>query len=538
MALAFSTQGAIPTPMQPPNYAGMMGAISAKGNALNSAQQPTWQSTMQNVQGAYNKNPIQAPITPVNTGQNNQSSIHQGLLDTLKTQGGSHTTTDTAGNTQTTKVNPLDVSQNPTGSANTTNATTGQTTGVFPPGSPQNAGGGAKPQLTPSVTLPNGTQGYTDEQGNLFDAQGNPMPAQNVNYQAPTNATFPGLIQQAQTSALGNTAIGQNAADIAAKAGKAYTEVGQAAGQGEAGYLSGMGTNPVAVGNAGIVAQNAAAQQSAIAAGAQQALTGTAQQLTGQNQQTTGLLGAAGAATPTQVPYSNQFINPQTGQPVSNTGTTGNAANDVQNLATAVANGTSGLTYQQAFSQLAGYGVAVQNQLLPAIQKINPNFNVVQSNVNAQTQGQLQPAAVNAQLMLQNLTTTLNSDQTPGLVKTAIPFINNLSTYLSQMFGPGAGGTQAVQSALTDARAAMANALGAANNATPSTYDAYVKTLLPDGITPDQLTNAISQFNTQIQGKISAYGNPGGTQYNNQTLPKVKRFQLVVQIMFIPMVSG
>jgi hypothetical protein len=51
--------------------------------------------------------------------------------------------------------------------------------------------------------------------------------------------------------------------------------------------------------------------------------------------------------------------------------------------------------------------------------------------------------------------------------------------------------------------------LGAANNSTPSTYDSYVKTLLPDGITQAQLTSAIAQFQSQIQAKESAYGIPG-----------------------------
>lgn len=216
----------------------------------------------------------------------------------------------------------------------------------------------------------------------------------------------------------------------------------------------------------------------------------------------------AAEAAPVAVPYSTQFTNPVTGEAVSNPG---NPQSVVQDLAQKLATGTGGIDYNTAYQQLSGFGPVIQNSLLPAIQALNPNFRVNQSVVNAQVQGQLAPAAQNAQNQLTNLQNTLNS--APAFEKTVIPAINKLYGYISQNTGLQAGGTQALQSAITDARAAMANALGAANNATPSTYDAYVQTLIPDGITPAQLTNAIQQFNAQIQGKLGAFANPGTTVF-------------------------
>lgn len=93
----------------------------------------------------------------------------------------------------------------------------------------------------------------------------------------------------------GNTAIGQSAANIAANYGKQIAAVGQQGANAQAGYQS-TGTTPVALGNAGIIAQNVAAQQTALAQGEQGALQGTAQQLTAQGQEATAENAAAGQA--------------------------------------------------------------------------------------------------------------------------------------------------------------------------------------------------------------------------------------------------
>lgn len=97
----------------------------------------------------------------------------------------------------------------------------------------------------------------------------------------------------------------------------------------------------------------------------------------------------------------------------------GQPASDVSNLTSSVANGQ--VDYSTAYSQLSSaYGAAVANQLLPAIQKSNPSFNVnasigqgSASQSNAQTTGTIgtSTAASGYSSALQNYnqTSTFNS---------------------------------------------------------------------------------------------------------------------------------
>ncbi len=217
---------------------------------------------------------------------------------------------------------------------------------------------------------------------------------------------------------------------------------------------------------------------------------------------------ALGAVAPQAVPYSSQYISPATGQPIAGGTTPGNLQDAASLYASRVLSG--GMSYDQATQALSSYGPVGQQELTKLL---GSDFSTVQSNVNAAIQGQLGPAAQNAANQLQNLQTTMASS--PTLISTGMPFVNAIARTLSSISGVGAGSSQALASAVTDARAAMANALGVANNSTPSTYDEYVRTLLPDGITPDQLSNAITQFMNQIQGKLEAYKVPGTTQYQS-----------------------
>ncbi len=239
---------------------------------------------------------------------------------------------------------------------------------------------------------------------------------------------------------------------------------------------------------------------------AQTALQNT---LTQQGLQQQALQGAAGLATPTAVPYSSQFVSPVTGENVLG-GNVGQGLGNPKDAANLYASRVMGgkMTYDQAVQALSSYG-PIGQQLLA--QALGPDFSTVQSNVNAAIQGQLGPAAQNAANQLNNLRETIATS--PGLISSGIPVVNSLSKLFSSLSGIGAGKTQALQSALVDARASMANALGVANNSTPSTYDEYVRTLLPDGLSPDQLNNAIVQFKNQIGGKLQAYSQPGSTQF-------------------------
>jgi hypothetical protein len=107
---------------------------------------------------------------------------------------------------------------------------------------------------------------------------------------------------------------------------------------------------------------NAANTQQALQ---QQGLTSAAGASTAQQGvQQTGLGTAAGLTAPIQVPYSNQLINPVTGQSFS----TGNSTVDsaVAGVAAKVKNGT--MTYADAVNAVSGYGQAGSNALTQALQ--------------------------------------------------------------------------------------------------------------------------------------------------------------------------
>ncbi len=264
-----------------------------------------------------------------------------------------------------------------------------------------------------------------------------------------------------------------------------------------------------AAGRAGILQANYEANLAAAQANLNQVTTN---KLQGLQQAQTGL-------TPVQVPYSNQYISPTSPEKgnLIGGGTTGSLEDAASLYASRVLGGK--MSYSDAVSALSSYGPAGQQALTKLL---GSNFNTVQSNINTAIQGQLGPAAQNAANQLQNLQTTLSSS--PALETTFSPLINKFYQLFSSTTGVQAGGTQALQSALTDARAAVANALGVANNSTPSTYDAYVQTLLPDGITTSQLSNAIQQFQNQIQGKLQAFSNPGATIYSNSSQEPITGF--------------
>lgn len=97
----------------------------------------------------------------------------------------------------------------------------------------------------------------------------------------------------------------------------------------------------------------------------------------GQQQQ--GAEAVLGATQPILGSYGQNDYNTLSGG--SNGGTiklTGQPANDLSTLSSSVANNS--VDYNTAYGQLSSaYGAAVANQLLPAIQKTNPSFNVNQS---------------------------------------------------------------------------------------------------------------------------------------------------------------
>ncbi len=263
------------------------------------------------------------------------------------------------------------------------------------------------------------------------------------------------------------------------------------------------GTSPVASGNAAVTAQTVAAQQGALGQQEQAALTAGGLGVNAQATQQSGLISALGASQQTaQLPYNTQNVYTATGQPVVQ-GSGGAGATDphsqIQNFAQQLASGKSGIGYTAAYNQLAqAYGSAIANQLLGAVQGINPGFNVNASDAqaaatssNVQTTGTAATSAANtaynnavqavskatgqytaATGVAQNLTDTLNSWSQNGL-------LTNVNEGLNKI----AGLTSSPQ--YSQFLAAITNAQAA--------YTAAFQTA---GITPTQSTqNALQELN-------------------------------------------
>lgn len=236
-------------------------------------------------------------------------------------------------------------------------------------------------------------------------------------------------------------------------------------------------------------------------------LTGTAQQLSGLNS-------AAGLAQPTQLPYSAQFVNPQTGQPI-NGGASGSLQDAVSTITQRVQSGQ--MSYDQAVSSLSGYGQGGVNALQQAL---GPNFNVAQSNALAGQQGTIGPAysfAKSALTNLQSLAQKLGSNGAIPGQGSNIPIINSIANSISS--GTGAGGdlTRQYQGALAEARNAYAQLLAASKGGTPTDYGNQATAAIPDNATPNDIQAAINNLESLGGSKVNIYGNPGSSSTNTNS---------------------
>ena len=337
--------------------------------------------------------------------------------------------------------------------------------------------------------------------------------------------TFAGLIGGAsnQASTLNTQAglINQTASQIGAQTqmSPAEQQANQAAAALEASRASALGdvgtqgwSAAFQQGQEGLINRNIDAQEAAKQAEAQTfaaqrqanatalgAEAGAQNQAGGLQSSAGGILNsAASTAAPTvgqqgQTQYQplNAGTNNGGSGSVSLTGVVGT---DVSNLSNAVNNGT--LDYQSALSQLSGYGTAVQNQLLPAIQKLNPNFNFNLSGSSAQTQAQgqqLNTQVATANQALDSLGTSFSS--LSGLQTGGIPATNSIAQWIGTQLGDQA--LSKYQSNLADARAQLVGVLNAAGG-TPTGNEATAMQYLPDNMTP-----------AMFQANVGTAQNPG-----------------------------
>jgi hypothetical protein len=333
-----------------------------------------------------------------------------------------------------------------------------------------------------------------------------PQPVQNP---TPTYAGLVGnLATVANTPSAEYTRRSQAAEDAYKKAANFNRDVGQA-------QLD-VTTNPeysidTGVGLGNRIAQNTGLQMRALADTAAGLQAGAGQELTRQGLTQSGLASAAGFAQPDQVPYSNQYINPLTGQPVGG-GISGSLNDAVSGVVQKLQSGQ--MTYNDALNALSGYGQGGVNALQGALPQ---GFNIAQSNALGGVQGTVGPAYNYADTALKNVETLMS--QLPDIQKTNVPLVNQITQGFSQKTGIGSEGTRAVTGAVNTLRNAYASLLASSKGGTPTDYSGQALAEIPDNPTPNDIAALRKNFETLGQARKDIYGNAGGsnTSTNNSS---------------------
>lgn len=307
---------------------------------------------------------------------------------------------------------------------------------------------------------------------------------------APTQPTFGGLV-----GALVNTPT-QNQDVIKARENLQNLQNQYAETTAQIGGTPGLGQQQ-AQGQQGLLQQLFAAKQTS----AQAALSNALQS---QQLQQSALTSAAGFAAPVQLPYSVQYTNPLTGQPLNAAGGTGLAAS-IPDLAQQVASGK--MTPDQANSYL-GNTVGLTDRLRQEVLRLNPNYNFTLGSASAQTQAQGQQISTSANAAFQALDTLQNSfNNLTSLQSTNVPLVNQITQGISMATGIGREQASAYQGALNEARAQIQTVLSpliGVDSARSSTLS-----LLPDNMIPSEIPAKIQAAKEYIQQRVDAFMKSG-----------------------------
>lgn len=240
--------------------------------------------------------------------------------------------------------------------------------------SPQPALGGKTATNAQAAQLAGGTPQYTGGAVSQVPAPTPTMPA------TPFSGIglYQGVLNQL-TNPQSTQNLQQQAENIANTAGQKISDIGQLGARGAAGYDT-TGTSPVGEGNAAVLNQSTAAQQNAVAQGANTQLSGIDKALTGQGLIQSALTSAGGLAAPTNVPYGTQFGSPSDIATGLQNGTGGGGAlnpiNNVSSIAQQVVSGQ--ISPSQAYA-MGGSVANWQGLLNQAIQQAKPGFNTAQA---------------------------------------------------------------------------------------------------------------------------------------------------------------
>lgn len=255
------------------------------------------------------------------------------------------------------------------------------------------------------------------------------------------------------------------------------------------------------VGRQGLIQQNIGTQATALA------------------NQSNAYFAGANLAAPIQAPYTNQVISPVSGKSIQ--GDRG-ALDPVSQISSLAADVVAGRKSPSAAQALLGNNSSFNSALNAAIVQLNPNFNFQQAETNAQTSGTLAPSIQNASKVLGDVNNPAQGSlayalqNAPWYQKTGVPFLNALGGLFSQTTGIGLTGGRQLTVSVGDARNAISNALGSAYNTTPTSFDAYVKSLIPDNPTPQDVTGAINQLGSLFGIRTDIYSQAGNVPQYGQ----------------------
>lgn len=232
--------------------------------------------------------------------------------------------------------------------------------------------------------------------------------------------------------------------------------------------------------------------------------------------------------------YGQNNYNTLGGNPTNGTiALTGQPANDLTTLTSSVANNS--ISYNDAYSQLSSaYGAAVANQLLPSIQKSNPNFNVntstgtaagqsqVASTAGGITSNQLQQKATyqSALQQGQNLQSQLNDlISTFGLNPSDINVVNaGLQKIAANTSDPHYA---ALQNYVNDIANTYAQILTPPGGSSTDTTRGIATSMLNATASGQSITSVMQSLDQAAQAKIAGVVTPSntGNSSNSSTQP-------------------
>ncbi len=341
----------------------------------------------------------------------------------------------------------------------------------------------------------------------------------------------------------GNKAIADEAKRTSDMYGKEIARVGGLGAGAVAGNLS-TGTNVVGSGNAAIASQSASTRMDALAKAQQAALEGTAQQLTSQEQAAqafrpsleatltqqqqgiTGLSNAANYAQPTQVPYSNQFIDPITGQSAGGAGLGGYSGFKSMEQAFDIAGQYPDAGFQYDPNLTPQENLARMQQAQQGSPTYQKNTYGVPGSTNfadASTQetarkGFDQAYQAYQEIDKQKAYAEEITNQLTGVMakyninENDLRKGNEIENYLRRQFGEE--GVIAYQTALAEAQRAYTTLLTVGGGTIPTEATALANTILSANSTPKQAMAAIKQLKAAGEERLRTQGSQASTYYN------------------------